>query len=161
MAWANIGAYTAADLAKGKAEIDEVIAQIAAKIIANKHRNGIFTDEEMYAMQFVNTSLIPRAADFSVRIVGAAIASATYTISGDDTLVANDDPGTQANIVDAIKAVINALELDGCSYVLAKTSYTAATSAANGSYKFKATVSKAGKDFKTAEVTATISKLTS
>jgi hypothetical protein len=52
------------------------------------------------------------------------------------------------------------LQLDGCSYVLAKTSYTAATAEANGSYKFKATVSKAGKNFTTAEVTATISKLT-
>lgn len=161
MAWADITSYAAADLTKGKAEIDEVIAQIAAKITANKHRNGIFTDEEMYAMQFVNTSLMPRAADFSVRIVGAAIAGATYAISGDDTLVASDDPGTQANIVDEIKAVIDALELDDCSYTLAKTDYTAANTSSNGSYKFKATVSKLGKAFTTAEVTATISKLTS
>ena len=159
MAWANITAYTAADLAKGKAEIIEATSLIEAKIAANKHRNGKFTDEEMYAMQFVNSVLV-RAAEFSVRIVGAAIVAATYTISGDDTLVASDDPGTQANIVNAIKAVINALALDGCSYTLAKTTYTAATSAANGSYKFKATVSKAGKDFETAEVTATITKLT-
>lgn len=160
MAWANITAYTAADLAKGKAEIIEATSLIEAKIAANKHRNGKFTDEEMYAMQFVNSVLVPRAAEFSVRIVGAAIAGATYTISGDDTLVASDDPGTQANIVDAIKAVIDALELDDCSYTLAKTAYTAATSAANGSYKFKATVSKLGKAFTTAEVTATITKLT-
>ena len=159
MAWANITAYTAADLAKGKAEIIEATSLIEAKIAANKHRNGKFTDEEMYAMQFVNSVLV-RAAEFSVRIVGAAIVAATYTISGDDTLVASDDPGTQANIVNAIKAVINALALDGCSYTLAKTTSTAATSAANGSYKFKATVSKAGKDFETAEVTATITKLT-
>lgn len=40
------------------------------------------------------------------------------------------------------------------------TAYNAATAEANGSYKFKATVSKAGKNFTTAEVTATISKLT-
>lgn len=159
MAWADITSYVAADLTKGKAEIDEVIAQIAAKITANKHRNGIFTDEEMYAMQFVNTSLMPRAADFSVRIVGAAIVAATYTISGDDTKGAEAEV-TEANVVVEIEKIIDALELDDCSYTLAKTAYTAATSAANGSYKFKATVSKAGKDFETAEVTATITKLT-
>jgi len=62
--------------------------------------------------------------------------------------VASDDPVTQANIVDAIKAVIDALELDDCSYTMAKTAYTASTSAANGSYKFKATVSKAEKILK-------------
>ena len=160
MAWADITSYNAADLAKGKAEIIEATSLIEAKITANKHRNGKFTDEEMYAMQFVNSVLVPRAAEFSTRIVGGLIAGATYTISGDDTLVASDDPGTQANIVDEIKAVIDALELDDCSYTLAKTAYTAATSVANGSYKFKATVSKAGKDFETAEVTATITKLT-
>lgn len=159
MAWANITAYTAADLAKGKAEIIEAISLIEAKIAANKHRNGKFTDEEMYAMQFVNASLIPRATDFSVRIVGAAIAAATYTISGDDTKGAEAEV-TEANVVVEIEKIIDALELDDCSYTLAKTAYTAATSAANGSYKFKATVSKAGKIFTTAEVTATISKLT-
>ena len=158
MAWANITAYTAADLKKGKAEIDEVIAQITAKIIANKHRNGIFTDEEMYAMQFVNTSLIPRAADFSVRIVGAAIVDATYSISGDDTK-GEDAEVTEANVVVEIEKIIDALELDDCSYTLAKTTYTAANTSSNGSYKFKATVSKLGKAFTTAEVTATITKL--
>lgn len=157
MAWANITAYTAADLAKGKAEIIEAISLIEAKIAANKYRNGKFTDEEMYAMQFVNSVLVSRAAEFSVRIVGAAIVAATYAISGDDT----KGDAAEANVVVEIEKIIDALELDGCSYVLAKTSYTAATVEANGSYKFKATVSKAGKDFETAEVTATISKLTS
>lgn len=157
MAWANITAYTAADLAKGKAEIIEVTSLIEAKIAANRHRNGKLTDEEMYAMQFVNSVLVPRAAEFSTRIVGGLIAGATYTISGDDT----KGDAAEANVVVEIKKIIDALALDGCSYVLAKTSYTAATVGANGSYKFKATVSKAGKDFETAEVTATISKLTS
>ena len=40
MAWADISAYTAADLAKGKAEIDEVMSAITAKLAANRHRNG-------------------------------------------------------------------------------------------------------------------------
>ena len=156
MAWADITAYTAADLAKGKAEIIEVTSLIEAKIAANKHRNGKFTDEEMYAMQFVNSVLAPRAGEFSTRIVGGLIAAATYAISGDDTKGA----AAEANVVVEIKKIIDVLQLDGCSYVLAKTSYTAATAEANGSYKFKATVSKAGKIFTTAEVTATISKLT-
>lgn len=159
MAWADITSYVAADLTKGKAEIDEATSLIEAKIAANKHRNGKFTDEEMYAMQFVNSVLVPRAAEFSVRIVGAAIAAATYTISGDDTKGAEAEV-TEANVVVEIEKIIDALELDDCSYTLAKTAYTAATAAANGSYKFKATVSKAGKDFETAEVTATITKLT-
>jgi len=159
MAWANITAYSAADLAKGKAEIIEVTSLIEAKIAANKHRNGKFTDEEMYAMQFVNSVLAPRAADFSVRIVGAAIVAATYAISGDDTKGA-EAAVTEANVVVEIKKIIDALELDDCSYTLAKTTYTAADTSNNGSYKFEATVSKAGKDFETAEVTATISKLT-
>jgi len=111
----------------------------------------------MYAMQFVNSVLVPRAGEFSTRIVGGLIAGATYAISGDDT----KGDAAEANVVVEIEKIIDALELDGCSYVLAKTSYTAATVEANGSYKFKATVSKAGKDFETAEVTATISKLTS
>lgn len=159
MAWADITAYTAADLAKGKAEIIEAISLIEAKIAANKHRNGKFTDEEMYAMQFVNSVLVPRAGEFSTRIVGGLIAAATYAISGDDTKGA-DAEVTEVNVVVEIEKIIDALQLDDCSYVLAKTSYTAATAEANGSYKFKATVSKAGKIFTTAEVTATISKLT-
>ena len=159
MAWADITAYSAADLAKGKAEIIEATSLIEAKIAANKHRNGKFTDEEMYAMQFVNSVLVPRAGEFSTRIVGGLIAGATYTISGDDTKVAEAEV-TEANVVVEIEKIIDALALDDCSYVLAKTAYTAATVGADGSYKFKATVSKAGKNFTTAEVTATISALT-
>jgi len=61
-----------------------------------------------------------------------------YTISGDDTKGAEAEE-TEANVVVEIEKIIDALELDDCSYTLAKTTYTAADISNNGSYKFKAT----------------------
>lgn len=160
MAWADISAYTAADLAKGKAEIDEVISAINAKLAANRHRNGKLTDEEHYTNLFINQELAPRSGEFSTRIVGGLIVAATYSMDGDDVVVAGKEAETKANIVAEISKDIDALELDGCTYVVTETAYTAPTVEANGSYKFKATLSKAGKSFTTAEITATIVKLT-
>jgi hypothetical protein len=160
MAWADIKAYTAADLAKGKAEIDEVINAISAKLSANRHRNGKLTDEEHYTQLFINQTLVPRSGEFSTNIVGGLINAATYSMNGDDVVVAGKEAETKVEIVAEIAKVIDALELDGCAYVVAETAYTAPTAEANGSYKFKVTVSKAGKNFITPEITATIVKLT-
>lgn len=159
MAWADITTYTADEMAIAKAEIDEVISAIGAKFIAHRHRNGKLTDEEHYAEMFVDQALIPRAAEFSTKMVGGLIAAATYSFDGDDVFVVDDEPATKANIVAEITKVIDALELDDCDYSIKGTTYTAPTAAANGSYKFKVDVIKAGKVFTTAEITATIVKL--
>jgi len=160
MAWADISTYKADELAIAKAEIDEVISAIGAKFIAHRHRNGKLTDEEHYATLFVNQTLVPRAAEFSTNIVGGLIVAATYSFDGDDVFVVDDEAKTKANIATEIAKVIDALELDDCTYNIDETTYTAPTTAANGSYKFKVDVIKAGKVSTTAEITATIVKLT-
>lgn len=164
MAWANIGAYTAADLTKGKAEIDEVIAQIAVKIIANKHRNGIFTDEEMYAMQFVNHVLVPRADEFSLAIaIESSLTTVKGLIEGAAYTMTQAEATTEAAVKTEIEEVIVALELDGVTPEVTKVSYTAATAGdagdpdgTNGTYKFKVNLTKGTRTTVTAELTMTI-----
>jgi hypothetical protein len=164
MAWADITSYVAADLTKGKAEIDEVIAQIAVKIIANKHRNGIFTDEEMYAMQFVNQVLVPRADEFSLAIaIEASLTTVKGLIEGATYTMTQAEATTEAAVKTEIEEVIAALELDDVTPEVTKVTYTAATAGdagdpdgTNGTYKFKVNLTKGTRTTVTAELTMTI-----
>lgn len=164
MAWADISTYKADELAKAKAEIDEVISAIGAKFISHKQRNGKLTDEEHYATLFVNQALIPRAAEFSMAISATAsiatvkglIEAATYTMT-------QAEATSEAAVKAEVESVISKLELDGVATEVEKVSYTEAVAGdagdpdgTNGSYKFKVNLSKGIMTGVTSELTMTI-----
>lgn len=164
MAWADITAYTAADLAKGKAEIIEVTSLIEAKIAANKHRNGKFTDEEMYAMQFVNSVLVPRAGEFSLAIaIESSLSTVKGLIEGAAYTMTQAEATTEAAVKTEVEEVIAALELDGVTPEVTKVSYIEAIAGdvgdpdgTNGTYKFKVNLTKGTRTTVTTELTMTI-----
>ena len=156
MAWADISTYKADELAKAKAELDEIISAIGAKFVLHKHRNGKWTDEEHYATLFVNRALIPRAAEFSIAIVKGLIEAATFTIT-------QAEATTEADVKAKIESIIAALELDEVSTAVNKVSYTEAIAGdagdadgTNGAYKFKVALSKGIMTGVTSELTMTI-----
>jgi len=164
MAWADISTYNASELAKTKAEIDEVISAIGAKFIAHRHRNGKITDEEHYATLFVNQTLVPRAAAFSAALSDTAIIAtvkglieaATYTMT-------QAEATSEAAVKAEVESVIAVLELDGVATEVEKVSYTEAVAGdagdpdgTNGSYKFKVNLSKGIMTGVTSELTMTI-----
>lgn len=156
MAWADISTYKADELAKAKAELDEIISAIGAKFVLHRQRNGKWTDEEHYATLFVNGSLIPRAAEFSVAIVKGLVVAATYTMT-------QAEATSEAAVKAEVESVITALQLDGVETEVVKTSYVEAIAGdvgdpdgTNGAYKFKVNLSKNGKTATTSELTMTI-----
>ena len=164
MAWANITAYTAADLAKGKAEIDEVISAINAKLAANRHRNGKLTDEEHYTQLFVNQALVPRAGEFSLAIaIESSLTTVKGLIEGAAYTMTQAEATTEAAVKTEVEKVIAALELDGVTPEVTKVSYIEAIAGdagdpdgTNGAYKFKVNLTKGTRTTVTAELTMTI-----
>lgn len=164
MAWADITTYTAAEVDKVKAELDEVIALIDVKIAAHKHRNGTHTDEEHYALLFKESVLVPRSLELgiasanlkSVAVVKALVEGATYTML-------QAEAAEEAAVKAEIEAIIADLELDGVAVEVTKESYTPAVAGTvedqdgtNGSYKFTAELAKGDATATTAELTMTI-----
>lgn len=164
MAWADISTYKADELAKAKAELDEVISAIGAKFIAHRHRNGKITDEEHYATLFVNQTLVPRAAAFSAAISDtASIATVKGLIEGAAYAMTQAKAIDEAAVKAEVESIIAALELDGVSTVVNKVSYTEAIAGdagdpdgTNGAYKFKVALSKSIMTGVTSELTMTI-----
>ena len=164
MAWADITSYVAADLTKGKAEIDEVIAQIAAKIIANRHRNGKLTDEEHYTNLFVNQVLVPRAGEFSLAIaIESSLTTVKGLIEGAAYTMTQAEATTEAAVKTEVEEVIAALELDDVTPEVTKVTYTEAIAGdagdpdgTNGAYKFKVNLTKGTRATVTPELTMTV-----
>lgn len=164
MAWADITAYTAADLAKGKAEIDEVISAINAKLAANRHRNGKLTDEEHYTQLFVNQALVPRAGEFSLAIaIESSLTTVKGLIEGAAYTMTQAEATTEAAVKTEVEEVMAALELDGVTPEVTKVSYAEAIAGdagdpdgTNGAYKFKVNLTKGTRTTVTAELTMTI-----
>ena len=164
MAWADIKDYTATDLAKGKAEIDEVISVITAKLAANRHRNGKLTDEEHYAILFTNQVLAPRAGEFSLAIaIESSLTTVKGLIEGAAYTMTQAEATTEAAVKTEVEEVMAALELDGVTPEVTKVSYTEAIAGdagdpdgTNGAYKFKVNLTKGTRTTVTAELTMTI-----
>lgn len=165
MAWADISAYTVADLKKAKAEITEVMASLAKFFVDNRTRNGLITDEEHYASLYTDKTLRKREGEISVKIANEVVAAATFSVDGDDVFVVDKNSTeipaeTKANIKAELLKAIEVLAIEGCSVSVIEVLYTAPTTSANGSYKFKALLEKAGETSTTVDITATVVKLT-
>lgn len=164
MAWADISAYTADELAKVKADIDEVISAISAKFATHKQRNGKLTDEEHYAILFTNQVLAPRAGEFSLAIaIESSLTTVKGLIEGAAYTMTQAEATTEAAVKTEVEEVMAALELDGVTPEVAKVSYTEAIAGdagdpdgTNGAYKFKVNLTKGTRTTVTAELTMTI-----
>lgn len=164
MAWADISAYTADELAKVKADIDEVISAISAKFATHKQRNGKLTDEEHYAILFTNQVLAPRAGEFSLAIaIESSLTTVKGLIEGAAYTMTQAEATTEADVKTEVEEVMAALELDGVTPEVTKVSYTEAIAGdagdpdgTNGAYKFKVNLTKGTRTTVTAELTMTI-----